>query len=342
MQLKFYPYDLRFDEVFAVSANARTGTEIIYVELTSDGQVGYGEASFPPYMKEKRSANLDFLAGLNLESFNSIDAFEEIRIYINTFSNCLPAKAALDMALLDLKGKISNSPVRSFFTNETAKPIPTSFTIGIGDDAFLMRQLKKAEAFPFIKIKLNGDVNYVKHAITLIKSTTQKPLGVDFNQGIENSILALELLDWLHGQGVQYAEQPLPEILIADFAWLKENSLLPIFGDESIQTIEDIESKHHLFDGVNIKLMKCGGLTDAYQMVKLARHYNLQLMLGCMAESVCAITAAANLANLFDKVDLDGHLMMTNDLFTGVTLENGHLLLSTAPGMGVEKKLSAL
>jgi L-alanine-DL-glutamate epimerase-like enolase superfamily enzyme len=126
--------------------------------------------------------------------------------------------------------------------------------------------------------------------------------------------------------------------LIADFAWLKENSPLPIFGDESIQTIEDIESKHHLFDGVNIKLMKCGGLTNAFKMVDLARQHNLQLMLGCMAESVCAITAAANLASLFDKVDLDGHLMMTNDLFTGVTLENGHLLLGTAPGMGVEKK----
>ena len=338
MQLKFYPYDLKFDEVFAVSANARTGTEIIYIELYSDGQVGYGEASFPPYMKEKRTDNLDFLAGLNLESFNSIDAFVEIQNYINAFPNYLPAKAALDMALLDLKGKTSNQNVRSFFANEPLKSIPTSFTIGIGEDAFLIRQLKKAEAFPIIKIKLNGDINYVKHAITLIKSTTQNPLGVDFNQGIAYSKGALELLDWLHGQGVQYAEQPLPETLIADFAWLKENSPLPIFGDESIQTIEDIESKHHLFDGVNIKLMKCGGLTNAFKMVDLARQHNLQLMLGCMAESVCAITAAANLASLFDKVDLDGHLMMTNDLFTGVTLENGHLLLGTAPGMGVEKK----
>ena len=338
LQLKFYPYDLKFDEVFAVSANARTGTEIIYVELTSDGKVGYGEASFPPYMKEKRSANLDFLAGLDFQAFHSIDAFEEIRNYINAFPNCLPAKAALDMALLDLKGKISNENVRSFFTNEPLKSIPTSFTIGIGDDAFLIRQLKKAEAFPFIKIKLNGDVNYVKHAIALIKSTTEKPLGIDFNQGVADKNLALALLEWLAEQGVQYAEQPLPETLIADFAWLKENSPLPIFGDESIQTIEDIESKHHLFDGVNIKLMKCGGLTKAYQMAKLARQYNLKLMLGCMAESVCAITAAANLASLFDKVDLDGHLMMTNDLFTGVTLENGHLLLSTASGMGVKKK----
>jgi L-alanine-DL-glutamate epimerase-like enolase superfamily enzyme len=338
MQLKFYPYDLKFDEVFAVSANARTGTEIIYVELYSDGQVGYGEASFPPYMKEKRTDNLDFLAGLNLESFNSIDAFVEIQKFINSFPNCLPAKAALDMALLDLKGKISNQNVRSFFTNESLKSIPTSFTIGIGDDAFLMRQLKKAEAFPFIKIKLNGDINYVKHAITFIKSNTQTPLGVDFNQGVSNKKLALKLLKWLKEQGVHYAEQPMPETLIADFAWLKEKSPLPIFGDESIQTIKDLESKHHLFDGVNIKLMKCGGLTNAFKMVALARQYNLQLMLGCMAESVCAITAAANLANLFDKVDLDGHLMMTNDLFTGVTLENGHLLLSSEPGLGFNKK----
>lgn len=337
LQLKFYAYDLKFDEVFAVSANARTGTEIIYVELASHGSVGYGEASFPPYMKEKRSDNLEFLASLNLDSF---DVHEELPLqnYLQTFSNCLPAKAALDMALLDLKGKLNHCTVRSFFTTEPLQPIPTSFTIGIGDDAFLSRQLKKAEAFPFIKVKLNGDQVYVKHAISLIKSSTQKPLGVDFNQGVSNKQLALEMLQWLHEQGVHYAEQPLPETLRSDFAWLKDNSPLPIFGDESIQTIEDIKAKHHLFDGVNIKLMKCGGLTNAFAMVKLARQYNLQLMLGCMAESVCAITAAANLASLFDKVDLDGHLMMTNDLFTGVTLEMGHLYLSSEPGLGVQNK----
>jgi len=338
MQLKFYPYDLKFDEVFAVSANARTGTEIIYVELYSDGQVGYGEASFPPYMKEKRTDNLQFLEGLDFKQFSSIDEMDRIINYLNLFDNCLPAKAALDMALLDLKGKLSDSNVRTFFTNEPLLPIPTSFTIGIGDDAFILRQLKKAEVFPFIKVKLNGDKTYVKHAITLIKSNTQKPLGVDFNQGIASSLLAMELLQWLKEQGVHYAEQPLPETLISDFAWLKQKSPLPIFGDESIQTIEDIERKHHLFHGVNIKLMKCGGLTNAFKMVALARQYNLQLMLGCMAESVCAITAAANLASLFDKVDLDGHLMMTNDLFSGVTLENGHLLLSSEPGLGFTKK----
>lgn len=338
MQLKCYAYDLKFDEVFAVSANARTGTEIIYVEIQSNGRVGYGEASFPPYMKEKRSDNLDFLNALNLNSFNSIDELIAIQNYIHTFPNCLPAKAALDMALLDLKGKLNNQTVRSFFTDEAIQPIPTSFTIGIGDDAFLMRQLKKAEAFPFVKVKLNGDMIYVKHAITFIRLHTQQPLGVDFNQGIGKKELALELINWLYQQDVQYVEQPLPETLISDFAWLKEQSPLPIYGDESIQTIQDIEAKHPLFDGVNIKLMKCGGLTDAYQMVKLARHYNLKLMLGCMAESVCAITAAANLASLFDKVDLDGHLMMTNDLFIGVTLEKGHLHLNSEPGLGVQKK----
>lgn len=338
MQLKFYAYDLTFDEVFAVSSNARTGTEIIYVEIASQGYTGYGEASFPPYMKEKRTDNLDFLNAIDLSAYNSIQAYADIHQYIQSLPNCLPAKAALDMALLDLKAKVNQCTVRSFFTDAPLQPIATSFTIGIGDDAFILRQLKKAETFPFLKIKLNGDFAYVKNAIELIQANSEQPLGVNFNQGVSSKDTALELLNWLHSKGVQYAEQPLPESLIHDFAWLKQNSPLPIFGDESIQTIADIESKHHLFHGINVKLMKCGGLSNAYEMVALARQNGLKLMLGCMAESVCAITAAANLASLFDKVDLDGHLMMTNDLFTGVTLEKGHLLLSNDPGLGVKKK----
>ncbi len=338
MHLKYDAYDLKFDEVFAVSANARTGTEVIYLELEINGMVGYGEASFPPYMKEKRADNLIFLEALDFTKFKDVDDLASIQNYINSVSNYLPAKAALDMALLDLKGKMNNTAVRSFFVKSPNKPIPTSFTIGIGDNYFILRQLTKAYHFPSLKVKLNSDPLYIKHTIALIQAHSKQPIGVDFNQGIQDKYLALELLIWLSEQGIEYAEQPMPDHLIHQFDWLKQNSPIPIYGDESIQTIEDIDNKHQFFHGVNIKLMKCGGLSNAFKMIERARSYNLKLMLGCMAESVCAITAAANLADLFDKVDLDGHLMMTNDLFTGVAIDNGHLILSSNPGLGVVKK----
>ncbi len=326
--LKFYPYDLKFSEVFAVSSNARTSTEVIYVELGFDGKTGYGEASFPPYMKERREDNLVYLSKLNLDVFTSPFQVHEIYQYMDSLSSeNTPAKAAIDMALYDLMGKLLGLSVSKLLGLESNKIIYTSFTIGIGDDDFILRQLNKAKQFKTIKVKLGGDILYNKHAIEFIQTHSTQNIGVDFNGGLPNKEIALDIIQWLTTKNILYIEQPLPVSLEKDYIWLKAESPLDIYGDESIQSANDIIYKRDLFDGVNIKLMKCGGISKAYQQATIAQSLGLKTMLGCMAESSCAVSAAANLATMFDRVDLDGHLMMANDLFEGVVVVDGELRL---------------
>ncbi len=339
LTLKYYPYDLKFSEVFAVSSNARTSTEVIYVELGYEGKIGYGEASFPPYMKERRDDNLVYLSQLNLSGFTSPFQMDEIYAYMDSLSSeNTPAKASVDMALYDLMGKVSGLPVNKLLGLESKKTIYTSFTIGIGEDDFILRQLNKAKQFKTIKVKLAGDILYNKHAIEFIQNNSAQAIGVDFNGGLPNKEIALNMIQWLAAKNILYIEQPLPVSLEKDYIFLKAESPLDIFGDESMQNVKDMIYKHELFDGVNIKLMKCGGISKAYQMASIAPSLGLKTMLGCMAEGSCAVTAAANLASMFDKVDLDGHLMMANDKFEGVEIVNGELKLCQLKLTGIEKQ----
>lgn len=332
----FYPYDLKFSEVFAVAGNARTGTDIIYVELAYDGKIGYGEASFPPYMKEKREDNLLYLSQLDFSRFESPFLYKEIYDYMDHVSPMhTPAKAAIDMALLDLQGKLKGVSVGNMLAIESSPNIYTSFTIGIGEADFILRQLKRAADFSFIKVKLNGDILYNKNTVELIQRHSNQALGVDFNGGFTDKELALEMIDWLAEKKVAYVEQPLPISLENNYIFLKEKSPLDIYGDESIQNEKDLIEKHHLFDGVNVKLMKCGGVKKAHEMVLKAKDFQLKTMLGCMAESSVAISAAAQLAPLFDRVDLDGNLMVANEIFKGVSVENGRLVFPTNHKMGL-------
>jgi L-alanine-DL-glutamate epimerase-like enolase superfamily enzyme len=339
LELKYKPEELLFSEVFEVSSNARTSTQVIDVEIAFNGHIGYGQASFPPYMLEKREKNIEFLSMLKLHQFQSPFQLSEIYQHMDEISSShRPAKAAIDMAIYDLMGKIANMPVRNMLGLETQKSLSTSFTIGIGKDEFILRQLEKSVDFTFLKIKLGADKNYNRHVIGLIRQHTSKPIGVDFNQGMADKEDAAEMIGWLNTQGVEYAEQPLPAPDVTGYIWLKEHSPIDIYGDESIQTIQDIIEKKDQFHGVNIKLMKCGGLSKAYEMVRLAQTLGMKTMLGCMVESVSAITAAAQIGCLFDRLDLDGHLNIKNDPYEGVHFEKGELKLSNHPGLGISKK----
>jgi len=337
IKLKYYPYDLKFSEVFAVSSNARTSTEVIYVELECQGNTGYGEASFPPYMKEKRDDNLLYLSKLNFEAFNSPFQLHEIYHYLDNISEeNTPAKAAIDIALHDLMGKVSGLPIYKLLGLESNKNIYTSFTIGIGEDDFILRQLNKAKEFKTIKVKLSGDTSYNKHAIEFIQSHSTQSIGVDFNGGLPNQDIAIAMINWLANKNISYIEQPLPVALEKDYIFLKAESPLDIYGDESIQNVKDIIYKRELFDGVNLKLMKCGGISKAYEQATVAQSLGLKTMLGCMAEGSCAVSAAANLASMFDRVDLDGHLMMANDLFEGVIIVGGELRIRRLKPTGID------
>ncbi len=336
--LHYYPYDLKLAEPFAVSANTRLHTESIFVEIKSGNKTGYGQASFPPYLKDKREDDLKFLSSIDFSNIPESFSLQQVRQYIDTISpGNMPAKAAIDMALYDLEGKQRNMPVYELLGLNYNRKIFSSYTIGMGDDSFIIRQLQCAASFNSLKIKLGGDLKRNKETVTLIRQYSSAPVGIDFNQGLLNVKDAMLMIEWLTDKNIYLVEQPLPSSMEREYEWLKINSPIEIFADESIQDINDLMKRQQQFHGVNIKLMKCGGLHNAYLMATEAQRMGMKLMLGCMTESALAVTAAAHLAPMFDYIDLDGNLSIINDEFSGLKIENGEVMLPASPGLGVKK-----
>jgi L-alanine-DL-glutamate epimerase-like enolase superfamily enzyme len=176
-----------------------------------------------------------------------------------------------------------------------------------------------------------------KEIISTIRQHTDKPLFIDVNQGWSDKYFALDMISWLADQNVILIEQPLPKENIRDSNWLIERSPLPIIADEAVQVLGDLEKIKDLYSGVNIKLMKAGGIRQAYRMMKEAKDLHLKIMIGCMTETSCAITAASHLSPLADWVDLDGVALISNDLFTGMLIKSGVVTIPNLPGLGVEK-----
>jgi len=166
---------------------------------------------------------------------------------------------------------------------------------------------------------------------------TDKPLRVDANQGWKDKHYALKMIEWLSDKNVEFVEQPMPKHNLDDMAWLTEHSPLLTIADESCQRLEDIPRLKGVFNGINIKLMKCTGMREANKMIALARVSDLKLMVGCMTETSCAISAAAQLSPQMDYADLDGNLLISNDQFSGVKLVDGRIILNNEPGIGVRK-----
>ncbi len=252
-----------------------------------------------------------------------------------TTEGSFAAKAALDMALYDDWGKRIGESVRRRL-GLPASPengLPLCMTIGMDDVETVKMKVKEAEPFPILKIKLGSNQDRV--LIQAIRSVTDKPLRIDANEGWANREQALREIEWLATQGVQFIEQPLPARQVEDAIWLKQRSPLPLMADESLKTHHDLGEISQGFHGVNIKLMKCGGISPALNLIHEARALDLRIMLGCMIETSIGIAAAAQLATLVDDLDLDGNLLISNDPFVGHPVINGHLHLNENPGLGV-------
>ena len=172
--------------------------------------------------------------------------------------------------------------------------------------------------------------------IETIRSVTGLPLAVDANQGWKDKHQALDMILWLKEKGIVMIEQPMPKYNLEPIAWLTEESPLPIFADESVQRLRDVERMKGVFSGINIKLMKCTGMREAWQMRNLAQALGMKVMIGCMTETSCAISAATQLAPGLDFADLDGALLIQNDAFEGATLQNGKMIATDLPGIGVK------
>lgn len=336
MKLDYYPYTIELKEQFTISINSRTTTPAVMVEVEHNGLIGYGEASLPPYLSEDQSSVISFLNKVNLASFSGLENINLILDYVDNIAEGNDAaKASVDIALHDLLGKFLDVPLHKYFGIDKRDDIYSSYTIGISDSKKIKQKVDDASEFKFLKIKLGSQND--KEIISTIRELTDKPLFIDVNQGWSDKYFALDMISWLAGQNVVLVEQPLPKENFEDTKWLMERSTLPIIADEAVQGLSDLEKIKDIYSGVNIKLMKAGGLRQAYRMIQRAKELNLKIMLGCMTETSCAITAASHLSPLADWVDLDGAELISNDLFTGMKIKNGALIIPDMPGLGVEK-----
>lgn len=337
MKLKFYPYELKLAHTFTVATYSRTTTPDVQVEIEYEGVVGYGEASMPPYLGHTVESVCAFLSRVDLGRFPNPFMLEDIMEYLDSLSDGdAPAKAAIDIALHDLVGKLLGVPVHALFGYNPEKRKPTTFTIGIDSpDIVLEKTLESSDHFKILKVKVGLDTD--EEMINTIRKVTDLPLAVDANQGWKDRQKALDEIFWLKENGVVLVEQPLPKDRLDDTAWLTERSPLPIVADEAIQRLKDIPRIKGAYSGINIKLMKCTGLLEARKMIAYARAENMMVMVGCMTETSCACTAAAQLAPAVDFCDLDGNLLISNDIFKGMVVEDGLMVLPTGPGLGLVK-----
>ena len=334
--LRFKPYELHLKHVFTIAEGSRSTTPVMLTELEFDNIIGYGEASMPPYLGESHTTVTAFLNMVDLTRFESPFLIEDILAYVDQLApGNYAAKASVDIALHDLVGKIMKQPWYKVWGLNPDKTPNTSFTIGIDKPDVVRSKVREAAPYRILKVKL-GQGND-KEMIETVRSETNKPICVDINQGWKDKKMALEMAQWLKEKGVVFIEQPMPKTSVDDTAWLTENSPLPIIADEAFQTIGDFKKVRGVYSGINIKLMKCGGLHSAYIMIKMARALDMKVMIGCMTETSCAVTAAAQLSPLVDWADLDGNLLVDNDVFKGILIKDGKIVLPETPGIGISK-----
>lgn len=335
LNLSFFPYELELRHAFNLAKYSRTTTPGVQVRLEYDGIVGYGESSMPPYLGESIDSVQKFLSQLDLTQFTDPFRIEEIHEYMDSVApNDRAAKAGVDIALHDLLGKIMGQPWYKIWGLNPEKAPDTSFTIGIDKADVVRQKVDEAEPYNVLKVKMGLDND--KELVDIIRSKTDRPICVDANQGWSDKEKALEMCHWLAERNCLFVEQPMPKEMIEETAWLRERSPLPLIADEFLQRLPDVRRAAEAYDGINIKLMKSTGLHEAHKMAVLARALGMKVMLGCMTETSCAVSAASQLAPMVDWADLDGNLLIANDIFDGMKIVDGKVTIPDRPGIGVE------
>ncbi|MFN6014834.1 MAG: dipeptide epimerase [Flavobacteriales bacterium] len=336
-RLTALPYDLIFKHPFSVSGFSRTHTPIVLIRLEFDGITGFGEATMPPYLGETKESVLSFIQKIDLSRFSSPFEADAILHYVDSLrEDNNAAKAGFDIALHDLICKLKGITVSSYYKIERNTPL-SSFTIGIDNPEKMVKKVEEAieKDFKILKIKLGSDQDSL--IMKEIMKVWEGPFSIDANQGWSDMERTLDFVVELQEHGASFIEQPFKKDDLAAASWLTERSPLPIIADESVKRLKDLEHIKDCFHGINVKLMKTTGLHEAYKIILKARELKMKVVTGCMAESSCAVTAMANLAPLADWVDLDGPFLITNDPFSGVKLQEGRLVLSDQPGIGVSR-----
>lgn len=336
LNLSFQPYELKLRHAFNLAKNQRTTTPGVQVQIEYDGLIGYGEASMPPYLGESVKSVTDFLGRLDLSQFSDPFRIEDIHAYMESVApDNRAAKASVDIALHDLLGKIMGQPWYKIWGLNPEKTPNTSYTISYQPDpAEMQREIDECAPFRVVKVKMG--VGHDKEIVEALRRSSDVAICVDANQGWSDKEHALEMCHWLAERNCLFVEQPMPKEMIDETAWVRERSPLPIVADEFLQRLPDVQRAHGVYDAINIKLMKSTGMHEAYKMAVLARALGMKVMLGCMTETSCAVTAAAQLSPMVDWADLDGNLLIANDRFDGIKIVEGKVTIPDRPGIGVE------
>lgn len=335
MKIDIKKYGLKLTHKFRIARETQTVCYNLFLKININGLTGYGESAPTAYYNE----DIDIISeAINLIYDINEPDLEKPGIFIEKLEKLYPnypsLRAGIEMAVYDIIGKSKNKSVCELFCLDASKTPLTSFTIGIDEPELLKMKFEEAEKYPVLKIKLGSEFDY--EIINFLRNLKNKKIRIDANEGWkrEEAVKKIELLKEI---GVEFIEQPLKKQDIEGIIWLKDRVDMKIFTDENVKISKDIENIKDIYDGINIKLMKCGGLTEAKKMIDIAHSFNIEVMLGCMIESSVAITAAAQISPSVDYADLDGNLLVSNDPFKGVSVIDGKLVIHEKPGLGLEE-----
>jgi L-alanine-DL-glutamate epimerase-like enolase superfamily enzyme len=336
MDLTIKSLNLKLKYPFRISRGTNTiQNNILAILKDEDGNYGLGEAAPLKYYGEDVKSVKAALRRMSKFLTNDPFYIEDITTFALPSPLKGAARAAVDIALHDLVAKKLKIPLYKFLGLNPNRSKVTSFTIGLDSIDVMCKKVEEVRDFPILKIKL-GVKNDLK-LLEAIRRKTDAAIRVDANAGwtVTEAIKKIRAMKDL---GVEFVEQPIRPGNIDGLKRVRDNVDLPVIVDEDVKTSGDIIPLVGAVDGINIKLMKCGGIREALRMINIARAHGLKIMLGCMIESSVSISAAAHLTPLVDYADLDGNILITNDPFVGVTVERGKLLLPERDGLGVQEK----
>ena len=333
MKLSCKPLTLNLKTTFRVAHGATDQRHNVMVTIEHDGQTGYGEAAAVPYYKDTQESLTAYL--------NALPPLGDSPFAVESILNSLPdgshaQQAGVDIALHDLWGKTIGQPLYRLFGLDSLSLPQTDYTISIDSPTEMARNAREC-GYPLLKLKL--DAAEPEACVAAVRKATNARLRVDANTSWTLP-QALEVIPRLVQYDIEFVEQPLPPGDVESFRSLHDKLRrmgvsMPIFADESVKTSRDVAAYAGAIDGVVVKVMKAGGLSEALRVIHTARAHGIQVMLSCMVESSIGVTAAAQLAPLCDYLDLDGPLLIANDPFTGLRYDGANISLPGGPGLGL-------
>ena len=337
-KIERYVCELQLRNPFTIARGTKKTVRNVIVKVTANNITGFGEASPNRRYDENADTVTNYIDNLENDFFLDLKTPKAVAEKIAAVCpRVYSAAAAIEMAWLDWWGKSQKQPLWKLFCAPSNKTPSTSYTIGLDDFKVMQKKVEQAASYPILKVKLGTERD--RKIINAIREVTDKPIRVDANEGWGSLDEAKEQIAFLKDQNIELIEQPMPASMHQQMAELNRWSPLPLIADESFKGEEDLNQIANAFDGINIKLSKIGSLVKARNVIAQARKRNLSVMVGCMIESSLAISAGALIGTWADYVDLDGHLLIDNDPFEGVSLtKEKEIILNNKPGLSAVPK----